>query len=387
MARLGTIAALTALLLTAGLAPAQALEEGRFVDRTALWERGGDVLAGFRNMYQFEVAYEPVRSDWPFHAWFFGWAAEDMNPNVSGCDAVYHARSLSIEGPWEVYTASHPWDDGAHPASWAPVLSAGDAYYDEWHNGDPSVVRVGRDYYMAFSSTGHNTDGFLFGAEGDVDGSILCIMGATSTDGVTWTKTDAPILLNPNDLGASHIPEGEAHLHGSYHRPSLLYEDGVFRLWFDYWAGPVQGTSMGYAENRGDFMRPEDWTVTRAGDAPCLPQWPNPDVVRVGDLYYSYADPTGYAPHVWTGRKLAEAVSRDGLVWTVLGYVEPDPDSAATHVPQAVVLDDAEGRTWIYLFYACQRGGDPYDYRYDRIRWMRREVTEEERASLASPPA
>ena len=34
-----------------------------------------------------------------------------------------------------------------------------------------------------------------------------------------------------------------------------------------------------------------------------------------------------------------------------------------------------DGKQWLYLFYSTQRGGEPnYDYRYDRIRAMRREI-------------
>jgi hypothetical protein len=69
-------------------------------------------------------------------------------------------------------------------------------------------------------------------------------------------------------------------------------------------------------------------------------------------------------------------VSDDGLHWRVAGYLPPDPDTPACHVPQALVT--VRGDTeWMYLFYAAQRGGGPpYDYRYDRIRARRRPVAE-----------
>jgi hypothetical protein len=76
-----------------------------------------------------------------------------------------------------------------------------------------------------------------------------------------------------------------------------------------------------------------------------------------------------------------EAVSRNGRDWLVLGYVDPEPGVPATHVPEAFVRTE-NGRTWIYVTYACQRGGDPYDYRYGRIDLMRREVTRGEVARL-----
>jgi hypothetical protein len=72
-----------------------------------------------------------------------------------------------------------------------------------------------------------------------------------------------------------------------------------------------------------------------------------------------------------------EAVSIDGLHWVVLGYVDPDADTPAIHVPEAFLRQEG-GKTWMYVFYACQRGGKPYDFRYDRIRCMRREITSNE---------
>ena len=111
-----------------------------------------------------------------------------------------------------------------------------------------------------------------------------------------------------------------------------------------------------------------------------LVQWPNPEVIKVGNRYHSFADPPGYPgtrqnPNIhWTSRQLCEAVSEDGLKWEILGFIPPDDDAPACHVPQAVG-HTIEGTQWLYLFYSTQRGGEPkYDFRYDRIRAMRREI-------------
>ena len=134
---------------------------------------------------------------------------------------------------------------------------------------------------------------------------------------------------------------------------------------------------MGLAEREGDFLDPATWTARHAGDDPCLAQWVNPDVVRVGDRYYSYADPYVYGErpfHIWTGRQITEAVSDDGITWQELGFIAPDSDAPALHVPEALVIEE-DGETWIVLFYACQIGGEPeYNYRYSRIRYMKRKV-------------
>lgn len=359
---------------------------GRFVNRTSLWERSGrNVLSGFRNLYNFRVLHEPGAA-FPYKAWFFGWAVEDCNRNIpenTGCDAIFHARAKSLYGSWEVYAGKNGWDATQTPSRWVPVVTAQRLYYDEWHNGDPSVVKVGRRYYMAYSSTGNNKDGIPYGQLGDKDGSILCIMGAVSEDGIHWRKSKAPLLLNPSDVGAPTVPEGDSHPYGSYQRPSLLYVKGRFCLWFDYWVPPPGGVSMGYAENRGDFQDPAQWKIIRAGKQPCLKDYPNPNVAPVGGLFYAYADPSGYDLHPWKGRKIAEAVSLTGKDWVILGYVEPDADAPAIHVPESFLQREG-GVTWMYLFYACQIGGEPYDYRYDRIRCMRRRIKEAEIRSMRS---
>lgn len=348
----------------------------RSVDRTHLWTRSGrNLLSGFGNMYNLHVLDTPERP-YRYRGWFFGWAVQDCNrhiPGYEGCDAIFAARARQLDGPWEVYCGNGVWDAGERPELWRPVFDPQKEPYDSWHNGDPTVVRVGRRYYMAYSSVGHNRDGIPYGSPGDTDGSLLCIMGAVSEDGLRWTRSRRPILMNDADVGAPTAASGDAHLYGSYHRPSLLYEGGKFRLWFDYWGGDENGVCMGYAECRGDFLDPRCWRVLRSGPKPALRQFPNPDVVRVGSRLYAYGDPPEGSTHPWTARKITEAVSSDGLNWTILGHIRPEQDAAALHVPEAFVERQGRRRK-VHIFYACQRGGEPYDYRYDRIRRMERLV-------------
>ncbi len=357
--------------------------EARHVNRSDYWQKSGKtVLGGFKNMYHATVL--PARHlppdsaetrAYPFRMWFFGWADEDCNPGYAGCDAIFHARGKSLDA-WEVYCGGGVWD-GKREA-WAPVLSAQATYFDAWHNGDPSVVWHDGRYYMAYSATGPNKDGALFGQPGDEDGEILCVMGAVSEDGIHWTRSEAPLLIHEPDVGRPGReaakrpgPHGE-FMHGMYHRPSLVYEDGTWRLWFDYWDGTV---ALGYAEApERDFLK-GGFTVLCAGDRPVLREWPNPAVIKVGKRYYSFADPSGYGQG-WPGRQIAEAVSDNGLDWRMLGWIPPDADTPACHVPSPF-LHEEDGRTWLVVFYACQIGGEPYDYRYDRIRYMKRDVSRE----------
>ncbi|MBD3175925.1 MAG: hypothetical protein GF320_12155 [Armatimonadia bacterium] len=348
----------------------------RHTDRTELWERLGTIASGFGNMYQFEIVHRPEMRSHPYEAWFFGWAVEDCNPGYPGCDAIYHARSDRLDGGWEIHSGPGQWSTAHDASEWVPVVTADDEIYDEWHNGDPTVACMGGRYFLALSATGHNVDGEIFGTPADTDGSLQVIMGATSSDGVHWRKTEEPLLMYQPEIGRPRTV-GDVYTHGAYARPSLMWDEARWKLWFDYWAGDKGGVSLAYAECDGRFEDPGAWHILQGEDDPCLPDWPNPDVVKIGGLYYSYSDPSGYEDHGWRGRKLAEAVSLNGRDWVVLGYMEPPPGIPASHVPQALV-QCRDGRRYVYLTYANQRGGDPYDYRYESIEIMRREITDEE---------
>ena len=349
--------------------------ERRGIQPAAAWERiPKDLIWNFENMYQPCVLELPDK-EYRYRMWFFGWAASDTNTGYAGCDAIFHARSKDLLN-WEIYAGDGQWDATMNPKRWAPVIVPDEKPYDEWHNGDPSVVRKDGRFYMALSST---SKPFEEPVKGHPNRMLLCIMGATSDDGIHWLKTEQPLLIEPDE---ALEPEKDEGWTGDFHRPSLMWDQGRWRLWFDYWH-PTKGVCMGYAENTGDFRAPGGFHVVSDLAKPLIPNWPNPEVVRIGNRYYSFADPTGYGPGLqgpdanWTGRALCEAVSDDGMQWRVIGYIAPDLDSAACHVPQALVTV-RDGREWLYLFYATQRGGKNkdgvFDYRYDRIRCMRQPV-------------
>ncbi len=379
------IPALCLAFLGLGLAaaPASALQDG--------WQRDPrNLLSGFRNMYQPHVVEVPGAA-WPYRMWFFGWAVADCNPGSPGCDAIYTARSLDLMN-WEVWAGNGVWDASGNPAAWAPVLTAGNAFFDQWHSGDPSVVLHQGTWFMAYTSTGFDQDGIPGGAAGDTDGWLTGIMGATSADGIHWTKSAAPILIHAADIGRQEffLPDGslDPDFTGEFARPSLMWDGDHWRMWFDYWLIHAGGISMGHAENFGDPMNPADWTVTHNLAVPLIQNWPNPDVVRFGGVYYSFADPVGYpcaGQSPWTCRQPKGAVSRDGLTWFPWeGFVAPDPDAPAIQVPELFV-ERGSGRPELHLFYATQIGGQPYDFRYNRIRAMKRPIRRGDLFLLASP--
>lgn len=370
----GYFAVFSPVLLAIAAMQAHAAD-ARPVQPPDAWERlDQSLIWGFVNMYQPCVREFPDE-EYRYKMWFFGWAGADINPDYPGCDAIFHARSKDLT-TWEIYAGGDGWDTSMNPEIWVPVVWPDDKFYDEWHNGDPSVVYRGGRYYMALSSTSKT---FTEPVKGHPNKMLLCIMGAVSDDGIHWTKTAQPLLIETEEAQHPEMDEGWT---GDFHRPSLMWEDGKWRLWFDYWH-PERGVSMGYAENTGEFAVPGGFRIMHDLAEPLLPSWPNPEVVRVGERYHTFADPNGYPPKAggpdegWTSRALCEAVSDDGLHWNVVGFIDPDPDAAACHVPQALVTR-VDGKDWLYLFYATQRGRrdrqDLYDYRYDRIKAMRRPV-------------
>ena len=348
---------------------------GRPIQKPDAWEHLPQKLIwNFYNMYQPCVVEFPGET-YRYKMWFFGWSADQSNSKWPGSDAIFHARSKDLL-KWEIYSGDAGWDADMNPARWIPVICTDNKPYDEWHNGDPTVVFKDGRYYMAFSSTSKT---FTEDIKGHPNKMLLCIMGATSDDGIHWKKTESPLLIEPPEVQHPKTDEGWT---GDYHRPCLRWDEGKWRLWFDYWH-PNKGVCMGYAENTGDFQAKEGFRIVNDLAKPLIANWPNPEVIRVGDRYYSFADPTGYGPkkgdpnEVWTSRALCEAVSPDGIHWEVVGFIPPDPDAAACHVAQALVTEQ-EGKQWLYIFYATQRGGvnkeGVYDYRYDRIRTMRRPI-------------
>lgn len=356
------------MLLTApAMARLQAAEWVR--DKTPL-------LKNFTNMYNPCVV--ETGGEHPYKMWFFGWSTSHANQGLgmAGCDMIFHARSKDLVH-WEVYSGDGTWDASMTPSKWKPVLHASGKWYEAWHVGDPSVVFKDGKYYLAYSSTSKPF--------GEVPGypstMVQCVMGAVSEDGIHWEKSESPLLIRQGD---SAPPPAEPGRIGDFHRPCLRWEKDRWLLWFDYWL-PGQGVCMGCAENTGDFLATGGFKLLRDLSDPLLVNWPNPEIIKIGNEYHSFADPADYpvdaslpeGAKIWMTRQIREAVSPDGVHWRKLDYISPDADAPALHVPQALITQK-DGRPWLYLFYSTQIGygkdAKVYDYQYDRIRAMKRPI-------------
>ena len=371
-------------------------EKPIMLDESNGWHQSGPLIDGFYSMYQPEVIYAPdrdVEGGYPYLMWFFAWAYTQENDpaeNYSGYpggDAVFHARAKDPLGPWEVYSKGEDgqtfWDTQKQTRLWYPVLLCQDTWYDSWHVGDPSIVYNNGTFYMAYSSMGADVDGIPYHKEGDTDGNSSCIMGAISTDGINWQRSSAPLIVWEHEKGYDEIRHPEGYM-GGHQRPSLMLEDGKWKMWYDY-----KYCLIGYAECEGDFLDPTAWHELYGGDAPLM-QSVDLDVIKIGDVYYGWADP--YVSWVgikddriplhkddasrWSQRQIVEYQSADGLKWYPSGYFLPDEGYDAIQIPQAFI-DHKQGR--VYVYYATQRGkreSRQYDWRWDSIRCRYRDIRE-----------
>ena len=202
------------------------------------------------------------------------------------------------------------------------VLDRGDSN----HVNDPSVVKVGGTFFMYYTR-----------ADEDVRDQIAL---ATSPDGVTWTTRGT--ALAPGEAGA-----WDSLLVG---RPSVLVENGRFRMWYDGRkdlpsgapaAGvPTSATSsraVGYAESADGLV----WTRPRA--APVFGH-------DAGGVHVVRTR-RGLAM-VWeSGDGTHLARSSDGLDWQdagLLAGLSGDSPDRFGHVTPFLLVDPADDRPTLF---------------------------------------
>ncbi len=201
------------------------------------------------------------------------------------------------------------------------------------HVNDPSVVRIGDTYFLYYTRA----------ARGIIDEIAL----ATSTDGVRWEPRG--VVLRPGASG-----EWDSLLVG---RPSVIHEDGLFKLWYDGRKDLQPGALAENAPTSKDSHRYLGYAMSRDGT-----RWTkhggNPvfgydaggvDVKRLGDGYVMV-----YESH--EGTKVA--VSPDGIAWRDRGLWVPwsgaDIDRHGHVTPMFLMRPDATGAE---LFVGAARAG------------------------------
>ena len=294
------------------------------------------IITNFFNMYH-PCVVETNDEEFPYKMWFFGWSTGMANPGYTGADAIFHARSKDLI-QWQIYAKNEKWDTTMSPELWQPIMTADNKVYDQWHVGDPSVVYKDGVYFMAFSSTSKP-----FGAIPSYPSTMLLfVRGAVSVDGIHWKKTNKTLL------DASYeIPTKPDHGRlADFHRPCLMWDDGKWKLWFDYWNDIKHEISMGYAENTGDFFKDGGFVIKHNLSKPLINNWPNPEIVKIDDKYYAYSDPQGFGDYdkndsegVWLTRQIREATSNDGMHWKMGDFIPRSTKADIFHVPQSFITN------------------------------------------------
>ena len=227
----------------------------------------------------------------------------DLQAAPHGAGNAYAPEILLYDGVYRMWYGAQARDghDRIHLAEsadglvWEPkgvVLDHGSAN----HVNDPSVVKVGNTFFLYYTR-----------APVDVRDEIAL---ATSTDGVTWQEEGT--VLGPGADGT-----WDSLLVG---RPSVLHEDGRFRMWYDGRrdlpiGAPAEGVpksdrsvrAVGYAES-GDGL-----TWTRPQTEPVFGEDAGGvHVVRVGATLVMTFESR-------EGTRLA--TSPDGLTWQSQGLL------------------------------------------------------------------
>lgn len=359
---LGTTTQLVAKPLAPGLDHPHA---DRYRNLDEYWGASKTVLDDLYHLYNPDIVRIDAEPAPLYRMYLFGWARDVCNSGLPGCDAIFYGHSTQLDD-WHGLSKPDPGGESALGIHLRPTLTAGTEFWNQWHIGDPSVIRVGELYFASFSTSGFDQDGInphpdtnvSPNHERDRDDYYYSIGGATSADGVSWQTQATPLLSSPTEFGVRDFA-----IDGTFQRPSLLYEDGRFKMWFDYFhANPGYRHSMGYAEAIGPptvrTFQPDNWVVRQAFDYPAIPNWPNPEIVRLPFGYVAFADPKGHGDEKWVERKTSMAFSRDGLSWRILGFLEHDQDCDANHIPEAFADGDR-----LHLFTACM-----VDLRYRRLK-------------------
>jgi predicted GH43/DUF377 family glycosyl hydrolase len=267
-----------------------------------LWDTGDGVPIMFPdggawegdNIYAPDVHY----FDRMYHMWYGGQGRD-------GHDRIHYAKS----------TDGRRWT--RHPDN--PVLDCGSSN----HVNDPSVVRVGDTFSMYYTDA----------ATGEDDRIHLAI----SNDGVKWRKVG--LVLDTGSAGS-----WESFKVG---RPSVLYEDGSFKMWYDGSDGSSR--DVGYATSSDG----RDWNKHRAN--PVFRNAGAVDVKRVGDTYVMVRE---------SRRGTLWAVASNETDWADRGYLFNLSGSEHDRYGQVTPMVFVRDGRWAATYYG---GASAAGWNHNRI--------------------
>lgn len=208
-------------------------------------------------------------------------------------------------------------EDGVAWKSLGVVLEDPDAN----HVNDPSVVKVDGQYWMYYTR-----------ATQDIRDEIAVV---TSLDGVHWTNPQ--VVLRP-----SQSPHWDSLLVG---RPSVLYDEGRFRMWYDGRKDLPEGAPAKNVPTSPRSVRAVGYAESNDG-VTWIKHQSNPVFgVDAGGIHVNRIG-NGYLMVYESREGTRWANSHDGLAWTNRGLL----------VPRSGSPEDLHGHVTPFLFQAQKTG-------------------------------
>jgi predicted GH43/DUF377 family glycosyl hydrolase len=234
-----------------------------------------------------------------------------------------------------------------------PVLQQSASGWDANHFfcHDPNVIEVNGEYEMWYSA----------GYSQSVNGvETLWVAHATSLDGIHWTKHGPAI--GPGAPG-SWMEKGA-------HNPSVIYEDGTYKMWFEGESNTAYHNGMGYAVSTDGELWIVNYlpVVATSESKPAI--W-HPCVVKKGETYFAYFGLSS-SYHV-SPTVIYLMTSTDGIHWSDEGIVmssRPNLFWESTGIVAPQVLVDDTGFRMFYTGLSSDRADLGYAESSDGVNWV-----------------
>ena len=171
----------------------------------------------------------------------------------------------------------------------SPVLSPAVTGWDDFLIGSPAVVKVGATYYLFYE--GQNSTNYL-----------RAIGLATSTDGITWTKSASNPVLTEGTSGAWDA--------GGVRYPSIHHDGTTFRMY--YQGRGTTGTKIGLTTSADGVTWVKHASNPVISATSLLSAYAPGSVVHNGSQFVMFYSASG---------SIGRMTSTDGIAWVDSGSV------------------------------------------------------------------
>ena len=229
-----------------------------------------------------------------------------------------NAQTFTIQVNPAVSPASPPGaSNWVRNASNPVLVPSSSPAWDDYAVSSPAVVKVGGTYIMYYNGEDKDTH--------------TCRIGrATSTDGVTWTRSADPVL-SPGTDGSWDSYE--------VRYPSVHNDGSTFRMW--YWGSNGSCNRIGLATSTDGIAWTKITTPVSLGSCDFGMNYAPGAVIKIGPTYTMWPwNPLG---------GVRKATSTDGITWTDQGSVLSANDYSILN--PSVVQDGDTYRMWFTKTY------------------------------------